>query len=744
MPMSPFLDLGSQTNLLNALHEIRSMGLVLSCMLGKMEVLLYAPMRRCSASRETADIQPLAFLTTDSRGKPNTERDNASRQKMSAASNPGESAYEDVASNQSEDAAGGGPERSAPESGPGEEDGDSEPTSDIGTRKRRKNGDPQPTRAKRLKGLYRDEYRQLHNSTIQETISYLPNGNPGSLEPSQVGVSRWTVSEKQLLFSAIEKHGKDNVPKIAAIVETKSEPEIRDLLLLLQEGYAELHINAEYPRAPAVHEITAAYEVSEDCCKSLESAADALAKYQNSWDAKQERKKHGNYWLLTSDVATAFDKAVEAEEEAIEAAGNLGHANEGDDGENLTEQDTEDAEDDLQRAKAALTAVPAARLLWLSNWFELSNRVFANAGGPREDENWRSIAEQEEELGIFHTAFSDFHRLVVSVTQRLVAASLNQAASRLRAKDVQRENKGIAPLVRRQDVLAALKILDMPQSSRSFWVKAPRRCGVIVQRKGGAIDYDEAERILRGEPSSVNTASTQNRRTAIGGATTANVNSTDFSELEVVSDDDGPDPQETYAELLDIRQSNLEEEKLWKLLGQSPPPTHVTRSVELPQQPSRERKTYDELLDWRGLVDFKAEWERYGKPINPASPKNTDSSNIARPEDVPEPAQSPAPTVRATSEALDRNSISSISDSEVRRRSSSSDALRMEEEVVEDDGSVYEVDAEPGGGARPTNLPIRRVLAPRRARDAATSSMGELPPYPEDDDDSSGDDYDGR
>ncbi|KAF4305860.1 Homeodomain-like protein [Botryosphaeria dothidea] len=75
------------------------------------------------------------------------------------------------------------------------------------------------------------------------------------------------------------------------------------------------------------------------------------------------------------------------------------------------DSDQEEEEQDVEHAQDALDAVPAARLLRLSKWLELSGSVFANAGGAREAENWRSIAEPGEQISIFHSAFSDLHRL---------------------------------------------------------------------------------------------------------------------------------------------------------------------------------------------------------------------------------------------------------------------------------------------------------------------------------------------
>ncbi|KAK7725695.1 hypothetical protein SLS57_003761 [Botryosphaeria dothidea] len=610
-------------------------------------------------------------------------------------------------------------------------------------KKRKKSFNSENTKAKRLKGLYRDEYRRFYNSTIADFSSFNPDGNTGRLESSQIGASTWTVPEKHRLFSAVDRYGKDDMPRITAIVRTKSEPEVREFLLLLQDAVVELHINSDdVSKTTASHEIPAACEISEECCRSLEAAADALASHQDSWDVKQEQKRHGKYWLLTPDMADLFDKALEE---------NHGDDRLTDDDQGYStsepapggDSDEEEEERDVEHAQDALDAVPAARLLRLSKWLELSRSVFANAGGAREAENWRSIAEPGEHISIFHSAFSDLHRLAVSVTQRLVAASLSQATSRLRAWEDTGDRAAGRPIVRRDDVLTALEMLNMPRSAKQFWVKAPRRCGVVVQQHQNIINYEEVERILRGQPAFNSAAAPTQEIVMQDGHTADDAQATEHitSDTETDSDLDNPDvKQETYAELFDVQQSHQEEERLWQLLGQDVMPA-IT--MELPKRPHLSRKTGDELIEWRNVIDFKAEWERYGKPIESARPVDVNASAFASVNRGFETARSPSPLLkRAETSALDIDQTSHASSGDVEEPPQDI-ASPITEEGEEDGSDASEPSGSLPGGTHPSTLPIRRVLAPRRARDAATSSMGELPPYPEMDD-SSGDNYDGR
>ncbi|KAH7052173.1 hypothetical protein B0J12DRAFT_66207 [Macrophomina phaseolina] len=617
-----------------------------------------------------------------------------------------------------------------------------ESRSRLQLKKRKQHVAAHDARAKRLRVFYRDEYRQFYNSAITESTSFDPEGNPGRLEPSQIGASKWTVVEKQRLFVALGRYGKDDMPKITSAVRTKSEPEIRELLVLLQEGVVELHINSgDVSKTAAFHEIPAACEISEDCCRSLEATADALASLQDSWDAKQEQKRHGKHWILTPDMAKLLDRAIEEE-------GGDDRLTDDDQGYSTGEPvpddglDEEDEDQGIGYARDALRAVPAARLLRLSKWLELSARVFANAGGARETENWRSISESGEPPSIFHTAFSDFHRLAVSLTQRLVAASLSQANSRLHARNGTADSRLRKPVVQREDVLAALEMLNIPRSAKSFWVKAPRRCGVIVQQKENTIPYDEAEKILDGQPNFHEAvANISDVKMCEGFAPTETQTiEQPLLEAESIDSDDPNTKQEAYADLFDAQRSYEEEEKLWQLLSQEAPPTIPK---ELPRRPRVDRKMGDELLDWRRGVDFEAVWERYGRLVDSTSPENMDASTSAPVNRGFETIKSPSPLIRARSEYED-NGKSALPSYEDEGDSPGDAALPIAESDGEEVSDASEVEGNQEGGTHPSSLPIRRVLAPRRARDAATSSMGEMPPYPEDDDDSSADNYDSR
>ncbi|KAF2089675.1 hypothetical protein K490DRAFT_3532, partial [Saccharata proteae CBS 121410] len=428
---------------------------------------------------------------------------------------------------------------------------------------------------------------------------------------SVVGVSKWTVAEKQAFFRGLDKYGRDNVPSIAALIQTKSLPEVRDFLLLLQKSLVNLHRHNSHPHQPALHEFPAAIELSEECCKNLDTAGAALAWYQDTYEARREQEKHGDYWLLTPELG----ELVEERDQEVDA------------------QDSNHGEEDVdEEVDEVLDAVPAARLFHLKRWIELIGLFSANA---RSEESWNLDTSLEEKLGIYYKAFEDFHRLAVSVTQRLVTAIIFQATNRLRMTE---DYIRVGPYVRRIDVFAAVDVLGLPRSSWDFWIKTPRRLGLQVSKGKGKqkrnLSYDEMElelsrpygkkRPRRGEiwKPEVDVVSEHGQAQPNGENTNHDLSDMSDTYLDGIDvTDSEPDPDDPYtqhveyAERVDQQQSRREERKLWKMLGQDPPPGLLPKPQELPQKPWSRRKTQEELADWRDVLDFKSPWERYGEPV---------------------------------------------------------------------------------------------------------------------------------
>ncbi|KAF7936790.1 hypothetical protein BELL_0405g00120 [Botrytis elliptica] len=497
------------------------------------------------------------------------------------------------------------------------------PTSKKRKLKQRTNGNP--ARAKRVKGFYSKDYRDLLNNEIYDVgaKSILEDNTP--LEGSQIGCSIWTPEEKDLFFTGLSRLGRDNVRAIATRIGTKSEVEVQEYMQLLHQGLKERKI--EDARLLDVTEYPAAAEFTSECCEIMERAADGLALRQEQYEEDVEEAKWGKYWLLTEKVS----KSLEQKRSVTRTQGN------------------EDVQDLL----------PAVRLLNLKNWLALSERVFMNSSESRWEDNWRQIGEHGETPAMRATAFDDFHSLTVSITKRLVSTVLFCTMSRIRAMD---SDKIKAADISINDVEAATKILKMDANSNEFWVKCARRNNLSISRHdepGGPImTYPEVETELRKEYSGRRSRSRSRSRPHLDHAEdlsevyTSSSDShldsdieSDASENSIVSDhlDDNPFTQrspspsqsqtqsrsqrkphlspeeyeyalEAYVSAFDDRVSRVEEQRIWSLLGQDPPPDiKADEDEEMPEKPAKKLEVDAENNgeEWRDK-EFRSEWEVMG------------------------------------------------------------------------------------------------------------------------------------
>ncbi|KAI9886660.1 MAG: Electron transfer flavoprotein alpha-subunit [Watsoniomyces obsoletus] len=307
-------------------------------------------------------------------------------------------------------------------------------------------------------------YRELLNSYITSlSPSSQSHFNEEGLlrgRTTQIGLTLWTPQEKQKFFHSLSVLGKDNIESIALrIGPSKSPLETKSYIQHLEKGLEEHCFHAgDYRLLSSPLDQPAALEISSECCKALEREADFLNDLLERDDWTKDGKKWGHYVVLDEGIARDVELAISEEEG-------------GDDG--------------VRRVKEV---VPAAELLRLQTWLELSKGVFMNPGYPREEENWRNVGmedgdSRDEEDGpkIHFTAFQDFANLTVGVTERLVQAALLSAESR--CKVIGDDEKDVdLPMVRMEDVHAGCKLLKIPHTSREVWIGAPRRAGVGVYR----------------------------------------------------------------------------------------------------------------------------------------------------------------------------------------------------------------------------------------------------------------------
>ena len=155
----------------------------------------------------------------------------------------------------------------------------------------------QPQIVKSSKATYSDAYRDYYNDHVEELAHpFLPRTS--GLPASEIGIAVWTPLEKEILFQKVSTLGKNNIKAVSDAIKTKSESEVRQYLTLLDQGTVEGNVTLALPVFSAA-DVPPAVEISKQSEDLLERYADGLAKYQLKSDQKREKKRHGDYWLLT-------------------------------------------------------------------------------------------------------------------------------------------------------------------------------------------------------------------------------------------------------------------------------------------------------------------------------------------------------------------------------------------------------------------------------------------------------------
>lgn len=508
-------------------------------------------------------------------------------------------------------------------------------------KRRHPNDDDSSARKRKIIPPYSDSYRKLFNQVVEDVLS--PHGEDG-LSPSQFGIIEWAAGEKAVLFDYVEKHGQGDLSAIAAAIGTKSPPEVNDYLLLLRQGYRERDLR-ESGGSLRYGDIPAADQLSASCCAALDRAAESLAFHQLGHEEQLEQSKYGDYWLLTENLASNLNDAAPRKQ--------MSHEN--------------GSIPDNHRSSLPSDLRAPVELLNLPKLLELSTRLFMNTGPLQPFENWTTLANTGETPSILATAFVDLHTLALSVTKRLISTTLFLANSRLRANDMKGRASRKAQ-VKRRDVRAALKILNMKQDLDEYWGGVARRLGLEVydldsqQGRGSRIakmklegqepmTYDEVEERMRERSRSPRSPSTSTSRA--GSASRAQTVALDvvhnvpadgavqFTAQQPIRANSPPfaspppspltqetvaffDAEDSYASALDRLASVREERRLWRLLGDSPSADLPELSVlvsDMQKPPKRPRKLLDRFekeareVHWRDRVDYRAEWERYGARV---------------------------------------------------------------------------------------------------------------------------------
>ncbi|KAL1795612.1 hypothetical protein ACET3X_005836 [Alternaria dauci] len=427
------------------------------------------------------------------------------------------------------------------------------PTRSHTPQKRRRLESVDPARVRRyyLEGKYNDAYRVLFNDDVNRAAArFETDPNDFQYYSKQIGASNWSPREQAVFFGALERLGKDDIPGIAGAIGTKSIPETQELLLLLHDAATK-----QGDVRLTLRDIPAAIDVGDECNEQLHVAADALAWFQEVFEAGQERDKFGDHWLITPAVADKIESALDVrhlrattsplasepdpEPEPARRGGrvivgactsckkfkqkcdratpcaNCVRRNTGECiyPEQSIKPDTGDRPDAKSKKPKPkpkadiLEDIPEARLLHPQVMLTLSKTLFMNRSPtiPSPWPHWSEYtSEFAQEPSIYRSAFSDLHTLVVSITKRLVQTAIIQATSRIRAQ--RQRAKGGVPLIKRRDALTAIDVVGMPRNSRERWRGVARRCALRVYegkwsryRRSNTrreVPWDEFERIM--------------------------------------------------------------------------------------------------------------------------------------------------------------------------------------------------------------------------------------------------------
>ena len=480
------------------------------------------------------------------------------------------------------------------------------------------------SRSKRLLPLYNDKYRDLFNSTVNEIASGKSSKLDTSFQDSQNGVTVWSSEEKKIFFHSLSRRGRHDIRGIASDVGTKSESEVYVYSDTLYKAALNQQIYQSRKKSLQISDLEAAFEVQEDCCMALGLAAEALSELQRNEEERAEKKKHNGFSLLTPTIARRIERCMV-----------------GSDG---------GTEDVIHR-------VPAARDLNLLNFLALSKRLFMNS--VIAEDNWRSyIGRGNRSPSIMHTAFTDLHALLLSITRRLVQSTLFFAMSRLRAMSSS-GNYTPGLYARRRDVKAAIDVLGMEHDAKAIWAKVARKCRLRVFDKvrhrqvlGKRYSYTELESILStsrvsnvcnpGSPDTeardANIPSSRRGRKprdpsasapddpaltdsmSVDGGRSSDEELSASSSQSTNSQDHKQEIrdgfQDARAEALDQQASRDEQRRLWEMLGEDPTENMEPVNVKPPERPfSSQKPPFHQPLSWRDSIDYAGEWETHESPV---------------------------------------------------------------------------------------------------------------------------------
>ena len=296
-------------------------------------------------------------------------------------------------------------------------------------------------------------YRKLFDeNAVPRDIGFAASQDEKPLA-STLGIVDWAEEEKTRLLDSLGRKRFDALPLLPYGIGGKTAPEAQAYVYQLSHDQNEV---TRKELITALRDFPAAVEIDEGCSAQLDRQAAALRLLEQRRDEDREAERFSHLWLLDWRSLSKHRRYREGSKGQTVAT-------------------------NLQNLKEAHA------LLDLRPFLELSFSSFMSSEDP--DMDWESYSEEGPSL--FASTFTELYQLVHDITRRLVAASLFNAQSRLRAtwKYTNRKES-----VRRQDAVAAVNLLGLPKDSWEYWTKFAQRCRLkVLQEK---IDEDHEEHVM--------------------------------------------------------------------------------------------------------------------------------------------------------------------------------------------------------------------------------------------------------
>lgn len=470
---------------------------------------------------------------------------------------------------------------------------------------------------KRRRGPVNVEYLELLNESIDEAAQRVCLDDDISLQSAQIGATSWSSLEKRLFYEALARVGRLDLKGIASRIGTKSVIEVQHYLQFMDNAVELRHtVNRRSFLEPA--EYPAAVELSQPCCHAQEEAADAISVQQEVHEQQREQQRWKDIWDITPSVI-----------------------------ETMKQDDT--------NAGPSGSDPAFADLFHLSNWLELSERIFMNSSIP--PSNWTFIDDRPP--SIWATAIDDFYSLAVSFTKRVIHTTLLISMSRIRN---QTDLRDTVEVVKAKDVAAAVSSLGLDLNPRARWKGCARRLRLNVFDglsddeeedsdsipEGEPLTFDDVENMLseeQEEPGYMNdTASSGFVRpieldTDDDMSLTSDVDNMAETKEEFTVDKEADEvlvyaapavrdmqnakkalkarieterQQETQADEHDNVASQQAEADMWEVLNQAPPPG-VVKNKHITSLPKRSNWNVENIYPmgrkWTEQLQYYAEWE---------------------------------------------------------------------------------------------------------------------------------------